>query len=300
MKVFNLFLFSILILTSCQQKQTGEVDSLKSKVNQETKVNGLEFIGRHKAKVMILGSYHFSNPQLDDYKEKFVVDMSTKQKQKEIEQVIEKLSNFLPTKILVEIPRIKVDSIINERYQKFLEDNYELPINETYQIGFRLAKKLGHQRIYASDARSSKWFGAEIDWNNYDSDEYEKELGQFDKTHRYDFDKIYHKSDSLKSVQSLIEHYRYINNPKYTLTDHQSYLTNTVLTGAGDKYIGADNLTRWYQRNLKIFANIYDIVEFNKEERILLIYGTGHVFQLKQFLIDSPDFEYIEVNEILK
>ena len=90
-----------------------------------------------------------------------------------------------------------------------------------------------------------------------------------------------------------------MNNPKNTLKDQQSYLTDVVLTGAGDKYIGADNLARWYQRNLKIFSNIYDLTEFDKEERILLIYGVGHVYQLKQFLTDSPDFEYVEVNEYL-
>ena len=291
MRIFNLLLLSILILTSCQQKP---------KEKQKTEVNGLEFIGDYKTKAMILGSFHFSNPQMDEYKEQFVIDMSTEQKQKEIEHVIEKLSTYAPTKILVEAPRIEADSIINERYKKFLSGDFKLPINETYQIGFRLAKKLGHKKIYASDARGSKWFGANIDWKNYNSDEYQKELGQFDKTHRYDFDQIYRESDSLKIVQTLIEHYRHLNDPKYTLTDHQSYLTNTVLTGADDKYIGADNLTRWYQRNLKIFANIYDIVDFDKEEKILLIYGIGHVYQLKQFLTDSPDFEYLEVNKILK
>ncbi|MBU3822531.1 hypothetical protein KO566_10690 [Flavobacteriaceae bacterium XHP0103] len=296
MKLFNLLLISILILSSCEHK----VNEQNSKKKEKTEVKGLEFIGHYKSKAMILGSYHFSNPQMDDYKEEFVVDMSTEQKQKEIENVIKKLLTYAPTKILVEVPRIKGDSIINERYQKFLLGEYELPINETYQIGFRLAKKLGHKKIYASDVINSKWFGANIDWDNYNSEEYENKLGQFEKTHRYDFDKIYRESDSLKTVHTLIEHYIYLNDPKYTLTDHQSYLTNTLLTGAGDKYIGADNLARWYQRNLKVFANIYDIADFNQEEKILLIYGNGHVHLLKQFLTDSPDFEYLEVNEILK
>src|SRR5690606_4616252 len=131
MKLFNLLLISILILTSCQKKQTGKVNEQDSKENEKTEVKGLKFIGDYKTKAMILGSYHFSNPQMDDYKEQFVVDMSTEQKQKEIEQVIEKLSSYAPTKILVEVPRIKGDSIINKRYQKFFLGDYELPINET-------------------------------------------------------------------------------------------------------------------------------------------------------------------------
>jgi len=51
---------------------------------------------------------------------------------------------------------------------------------------------------------------------------------------------------------------------------------------------------------LRIFANAYDITDFDSEERLLLIYGSGHVWQLRQLFLDSPDYEYIEAIDYLK
>jgi hypothetical protein len=84
------------------------------------------------------------------------------------------------------------------------------------------------------------------------------------------------------------------------LKDHQAYLTEVILEGAGDNYLGADSVGKWYSRNLRIFANAYDLTDFNKEEKLLLIYGSGHVWQLRHFFKDSPDFDYVEPNEYLK
>lgn len=84
------------------------------------------------------------------------------------------------------------------------------------------------------------------------------------------------------------------------LFDHQAYLTEVILGGAGDNYLGADSVAKWYRRNLRIYANAYDLTNFNHEERLLLIYGSGHVWQLRQLFNDSPDFKYIEPNLYLK
>ena len=72
-----------------------------------------------------------------------------------------------------------------------------------------------------------------------------------------------------------------------------------TIEGAGDLFIGADSVARWYKRNIRISANVYDITDFDKEDRILMIYGAGHVWQLRQFFTDSPDFDYVEVNDYL-
>lgn len=259
------------------------------------------FIGKHKAKAMVLGVFHFSNPGLDGYKPKYTVDILSKKRQKEIADLLEKLATYKPTKILIEGNRKLHDSIYNAMYQDYLKGTFDMSnrTNEHFQLGFKLAKKLGHNRIYASDVKNSNWFGADIDWDTYDEEKYLKSLGQFHKITRYNYEDISKHDDSLKLVQSLTEHFKVLNNPKHLLKSHQQYLTNVVIEGAGDLYIGGDNLARWYQRNIKIFANTYDIADFDKEERILMIYGAGHVWQLRQLLTDSPDFDYIEVNDYL-
>src|SRR5690606_36460044 len=121
-----------------------------------------QFIGKHKAKAMVLGVFHFSNPGLDSYKEKFPLNILEEGKQRELETLLNKIAAYKPTKILVEWNRIKADSITNVRYQNFLKDSFDISdkTNEVYQIGFKLAKKLGHNRTYCSDA-SADWFGVE-------------------------------------------------------------------------------------------------------------------------------------------
>jgi len=148
------------------------------------------------------------------------------------------------------------------------------------------------------DAKS-KWFGIELDWDNYDEAAYLKLKGQFQKTNRYNYYAFYELGDSLKTVHTLTEHLAWLNNPENRLKDHQAYLTG-VIEGAGDNYLGADNVGRWYVRNLRIFANAYDLTDFDKEERLLLIYGSGHSWQLRQLFKDSPDYDYIEPNDYLK
>jgi len=288
------------LLNSCEQQTEKKTEQKQ----QFEKTNPIEdpnlFIGNHKAKAMVLGVFHFSNPGLDSYKRKFSFDILEDKRQKELDNLLYKMAKYNPTKILVEANRIKSDSIINDRYQKYLNGKFNIDdkSNEIYQIAFKLAKKLGHKKVYSSDA-SADWFGANLDWDNYDGDAYQKKLGQFEKATRYDYEPFYKLHDSLKTVQTLTEHFISINNPEDRLKEHQAYLTGTILEGAGDNYLGADSVGKWYRRNFRIFANAYDLTNFDNEERLLLVYGSGHVWQLRQLFTDSPDFEYIEANRYL-
>jgi hypothetical protein len=299
-KNFSGLLLALLITSCNQSSEKPEPEVSKSSYVQELN-DPKQFIGEHKAKAMVLGVFHFNNPGLDSYKQQHELDILSSKKQAELDSLIHSLQIYGPTKILIEVPRKEGDSIINHRYQQYLKGNFDISDkkDEVYQLAFQLAKQLGHTRIYASDARNSEWFGAEIDWETYNSAEYAKSLNQYEKKQRYNYQKIYELNDSLKIVNSLQEHLKYLNDPQSRLKNHQAYLTQTILTGAGDLYIGADAVARWYQRNLKIFANTYDLADFSREDKILLIYGAGHVWQLRQLLKDSPDFEYVEANEYL-
>jgi hypothetical protein len=279
-------------------------DKVSVDTNAEQEVNTISdpdiFIGKHKAKAMVLGVFHFDDPGLDSYKPKYPFNILDERRQKELELLLDAISKYKPTKILLEMDRIELDSITNIRFQQYLigEFNIDDKSNEIYQIGFSLAKKLGHKKVYCSDA-SAEWFGVELDWDNYDVDAYLKSKGQYEKVNRYDYQAFYERGDSLKTAYSLRESLAILNNPDDRLKDHQAYLTSAVLEGAGDNYVGADAVAKWYRRNLRIFANAYDLTDFAIEERLLLIYGSGHVWQLRQFFIDSPDFEYVEANDYL-
>lgn len=290
----------LVLLTSCKQ----QTEKIIKETEQTEKVNPIadpnQFNGKHKAKATVLGVFHFADAGLDTYKPKFPFNILEPKRQLELDVLLNKIAEYKPTKILVEGNRIKMDSVINIKYQEFLAGKTDLSSksNEIFQVGFKLAKKMGHDRIYCSDA-TAKWFGVDLDWDNYDDEAYLKSKGQFEKSTRYDFDSFYEINDSLKSTWSLTESLVRRNNPDNRLKGHQAYLTENILEGAGDNYLGADGVARWYRRNLRIFANAYDITDFNKEERILMIYGSGHVWQLRQFFTDSPDYDYVEVNDYL-
>jgi len=284
-------------LYSCQPQENTTIETVEIDPISDPNY----FAGGHKAKAMVLGVFHFSNPGLDSYKEVFEFNILEEQRQVELNELIEKLTSYKPTKILLEVNRETGDSLINAQYQGYLAGSFDISekTSEDYQIGFRLAKALSHKRVYATDSRVKRC-GAKIDWDTYDYEAYLKEMGQYEKASRYNFEPFYRQDDSLKSVQSLVEHLSVINDPANRLKDQQAYLTEGILEGAGDNYLGADFVARWYHRNLRIFANAYDFTDFDKEDRLLVMYGAGHVWHLRQFFTESPEYDYIEVNEYLK
>ena len=109
-------------------------------------------LDRPKTQLMLLGSYHMSNPGADQFNLESD-DVLLPKRQAEIEDVVKKLAEFKPTKIAIEAPF--GDSATLARYQNYLAGTHELRRSEEEQIGFRLAKMLGHQSIYPIDVRMS-------------------------------------------------------------------------------------------------------------------------------------------------
>jgi len=284
-----------LIFSSCKQRGP---DLMAPEIPEFA--NPEKFIGEHQAQIMILGTFHFANPGLDSYKPQYEVDIFSEKRQAELNEIIDKLLKFKPTKVMLEVSRVANDSLLNDRYSKYLKGVYDLSTrhSETYQLGFRLAEEAGHRYLYAIDEKLD-WYGANLDWENFRFEAYQESLGQKEKANRYNYQKFFEWQDSLKMKHSLKDHYILINNPKVLRKGHQIYLTNTGLTGAGDNYIGADAVGRWYGRNMRIYSNIYDLTDFDQKERIVLIYGAGHVWTLRQILMDSPDYEYVELSNFL-
>jgi len=101
-----------------------------------------------RAEVLVLGVYHMSNPGRDIVNMQ-ADDVLAPKRQAEIAQVIAALKRFQPTKVAVEADI--GDDRIPKRYAYYLAGKHELTRDETEQIGFRLAKELGHQTVYPVD-----------------------------------------------------------------------------------------------------------------------------------------------------
>ncbi|PWT83247.1 MAG: hypothetical protein C5B44_00860, partial [Acidobacteria bacterium] len=100
------------------------------------------------AEVLVLGTYHMANPGHDIFNMQ-ADDVLKPKRQAEIAQLIEVLKTFQPTKIAIE------SNPLGDRpkqYADYLAGKRELARNEIDQIGFRLAKELGHKTVYPVDA----------------------------------------------------------------------------------------------------------------------------------------------------
>lgn len=245
-------------------------------------------------KLLILGTFHFMDAGLDSYRPKYDVDVLSPERQEEVVELLGLLGRFEPTKIAVErdsIAQARVDSL----YRAFLDGAFELPANEVYQLGFRLARKLGHARVYGVDAERRFY----EPW--VDPDEYAMEHGQTGIMEP-ELQALYRKKaefeDELKTRQTLREHLLRINTPERILRSGGQYLIGNFEVGEEDEYPGVDSKTAWYNRNLKIFANLQRISDLTGD-RVLLIIGSGHVPILRHAAQASPQFELVEISEVL-
>ena len=102
-----------------------------------------------KPTIMILGSWHFTSSGMDAINER-TDDVLASKRQREIEQLVEQLKEFKPTKIAVEVDPSRCDTE-NKNYQGYLNGTYALGPYEGDQIGYRLAKEFGHSQVYCVD-----------------------------------------------------------------------------------------------------------------------------------------------------
>lgn len=256
-----------------------------------------------KPTIMILGSTHLDNPGLDVFNFK-MDDVFQPKRQREIEQLVNHLKSFRPTKIAVEQDPSRDDEI-NKNYQDYLNDKYKLQRWEIDQIGLRLAKQLGHQKVYCVDhfRKDDPMIHLdEIDRDLIDYSKFAEEHNQEDLFPKYeDFSEVEGKRQKDKNgatwiepneYESLIDMYRRINQPEYRHNNHRVYF-RVAQIGEDDQYPGANWVGHlWYARNLKIYVNLTRITQ-SADDRTLLIIGAGHTYLIQQFLEESEEYNVV-------
>jgi len=107
-----------------------------------------------KTQVLLIGTYHFSNPGQDLNNVK-AVDVLAPERQREIGKVVASLAKFAPNKVAVEWPA----QIVQERYPKYRDGQLQDSRNEVVQLGFRLARERSLQTVYGLDVEGDFPFG---------------------------------------------------------------------------------------------------------------------------------------------
>ena len=246
-----------------------------------------------KSQVMTLGSFHFNFPNLDvrkvDAEDR--IDVLQERYQKEIGNIVNSLRTFRPTAIAIEAPtasREHIDSL----YTAYRRGMYNLGRNETEQLGFRLAKELGLEHLECVDV-----WGQLYENLNYLLSDTSSRAKAFERFYFNNPDSIYSDENSglgFSHGRGLLDNLISLNDPLAIRKSLGPYLIGHFKyeERAGD-YTGTDFETgRWFNRNLRIFRNVQRIPK-EHSERILVIYGAGHLNVLNYLFSSSPEYEYI-------
>jgi hypothetical protein len=236
------------------------------------------------AQIMLIGTFHFSNPGRDTVKVGDFDVLST-ESQAWLQAFAQRLADFKPTQVLLEYNPDN-EELMNQRYADYLDGNYELEVNEVYQLGFRIAKLSGLKTVKSFDHR-------DLNWNAEPMFEY---AGQHDSPELKVFNQIIENVtvDQNRAMQTmnLGELMRYYNDPMQDRINMDLYLATNAI-GAGDGWSGADATASWWQRNFRMYANIQKAA--HPGNRIIVIGGQGHTAILNTLLATDMRLQAVSV-----
>lgn len=229
------------------------------------------------ARVMLLGLFHFDNPGLDAVKYT-PRDVMQPDEQKYLIALSERLARFAPTRVLLEYPSAR-DAVINARYTDYVAGQYELPRNEIYQLGFRVAKLAGLKTVNGFDTDTPP-FEAAL-WGYLSSEPaLEKRLNDMIAVESA-------RQDSEHRTMSLQKILARSNSPSEDLHNKGFYMALNDVAASNGLFHGADASANWWHRNLRMYA----LVQMHAQpgERVLVIAGSGHTAILRDFLRADGD-----------
>ncbi|WP_316820047.1 DUF5694 domain-containing protein [Pedobacter gandavensis] len=241
-----------------------------------------------KVKVLNFATFHMVYTP-DEHKVKF--DQNDEKSKSETFEIAKMLAEFKPTVICVEIVPGKSEGL-NTDYSNFLKNkDYKTKIGgEVALIAYEVGKISGVKKIYGIDEQETAPYnykiGSELE-NQVDSltsKKYSravfKEFAEFGKLSTLGKLKTFNDKETLE---------KFIN------------INADILTYNSTKgnFEGADEASKFYRRNLRIFSNINQIPLTN-EDRVFIIMGATHTAFLGEFMKRSPKYELVNVADYLK
>lgn len=266
-----------------------------NKVSTEKDTNRLEMISRSitgydslaRSEIMVLGTFHFDQEVL------------TLENQESIQKLVEVLADYQPTKIVLELEPSQ-QTQIDQYYRKFLIDSLDLSdkSNEVYQLGFRLARVLGHKKVYLFDDQT-EYIGSLTDFTFKSFVDYAKEndKGFYDRYEKNLIDN-FEQHQKMLGQQSLYDRIALMNSLRAQKMNAQRMHMYELRVGIQKSWIGPDWVARYYQRNLRMAANVLKMEETG--DRILIIVGDNHKWVLDAIFEYTPDLNLASSWDLLK
>jgi len=168
--------------------------------------------------------------------------------------------------------------------------------NENYQIAAPLAARLGLERLYPIDDHTAddpvadedkKAYGAAIE-KAWDNSATKKRLQSIEALYA-----------NLGLPDGLLEIYRTLNAPDQGLlvfkSDFGAALEDPSPQAFGRGYVGY-----WETRNLRMTANIRDVLGSKPGSRALVIVGASHKAYLESYLNQMHDMRIVDAEKVLR
>ena len=241
-------------------------------------------VAQDPIQVMIVGDFHMSNPGRDLHNVQSD-DMLAPKRQAEIAAAVAGLARFRPTAVDAEWD----SDAVPQRYDAFLKGKLPPSPNEVVQLGFRLAQASG----------------ASMHGVDFEADFPYEAVQSFAKAHDEDdllasanakVESFVQQQDTLLKTGTVSQVLRWLNDLNVA-ADNNAFYRSMLKIGGGAQQPGADLLAAWYKRNFYICANIVQLAK--PGDRIVVFFGSGHEFLLRQCVSEMPNYKLVEPNDYL-
>lgn len=234
-----------------------------------------------EVEVMLLGTYHFEGSNTDATSPG-PHDVLAPERQAELEGLAARLARWAPDQVAVEWPLGYADSTTAQYRRYVAAGGVSSDPNEVVQVGFRLARRLGHPTVYPIDRQMP-----------IGNDSIAVLLAR-----RPD---LQAREDSLLAVlqagaeradaePSVLARLRGANSEAGLRGGNSLGMFGAYLAaGEGENRGGPQLLARWYERNFYMAHHLTRVVRPGTR-RVLVLIGSGHVPPLRAILDESPDF----------
>lgn len=282
----TLLLIISLVLGSCNNEHVDKI------LNQHKKV-----LKSKTLQVLLIGTSHWNNYQSKglDIAQTNEIDILSNKYQNDLDEIVEKIKGFKPDKIFVERTL---------RYQPTLDSLFQLYTttdwgkgrrNEIFQLGFKVAKELKHEKVYGIDFGHTKF--------PYDSlmkalekakqteliSSFNDDIKQYEKN----YNKLVSEEKSLKDIMY------FLNDDEQRKLDLSWYLNEANKGGRLDNTIGSFLASEWIKRNIYSYGLIQKYTK-PKDKRIMILMGASHIAVLENLISFHPEWKTIELKELME
>ena len=194
------------------------------------------------------------------------------------------------------LPRAEqvTDEVLTEQLVALLVDRAGRK-NETYSIAARVAARSGLERLWSVDDQST-FMGPAPDRDAYGSAIMAAWDNPATRMQAVEADALV---SGLDQPDGLLTMYRAYNSPAYAEVKYQSDFGAALKEPSAEGY-GRRYVTYWETRNLRMVANIREVLGRRPGTRMLTIVGASHKGYYEAYLELMRDVQLIDVTSVLQ